>query len=382
MGATKTFETMVPSPVGGGTRVFVAATLVPVFGLVVGDLVRRLAQSTSLGVVVGVGAAVAGVALVLTVGRRERRVTITVGDDAVCLHGVRKTRAMALESLASIRELNPRTVLLTDINAQHLLLTAGDATELATEIAGRVERHAQGPTIRARVEANAAVTDALLKKPAFVTHVVTGLMATAFAVEAAMGALTDNRMMTLLGGNSRELLLLGQLNRLVVANFLHGSLMHVLMNASSMQTLGSTFERWASWRQLVPILFISSVVGMGCAALVNNALIVGMSTGLYGLLGAAAVTSYTYRKQRLEGVWFSPRQWVQLGVINGLINLLPSISTAGHVGGFVGGVFAALAFLKTPSRPALVSDRGALIASALAVVLTLAAFAATVIQAR
>lgn len=112
-------------------------------------------------------------------------------------------------------------------------------------------------------------------------------------------------------------------------NIEHGGAIHLLFNMSVVWTLGITFERELG---SLRFLLLSLVTGLGSAtfALVFNYNVetVGASGMILGWAGAMLPIA-TRQGQRELGVWL-----LQVAVIS----LLPGVSWAGHLGGFLFGI--------------------------------------------
>jgi membrane associated rhomboid family serine protease len=127
--------------------------------------------------------------------------------------------------------------------------------------------------------------------------------------------------------------------RIVSGGFLHEGLLHIFFNMFLLYLLGQLLEPALGSVRFAAIYFTSLLTASFGALLVTpNALTVGASGAVFGLMGAAAVEYYA------RGI--NPLQ-TQIGFLI-LINLLLSftlsgLSIGGHIGGLVGGILAALA---------------------------------------
>lgn len=136
--------------------------------------------------------------------------------------------------------------------------------------------------------------------------------------------------------------------RVVSAGFLHGFLLHLILNILALGSLGDWVEHaWGPWRT-VAIFVFSSIAGC-LASLVwcESNIVVGASAGALGLAGALWVgrrfgTSSV--QQKLE-----PISSVSLAFLVLLCLLLgaviPWIAQAGHIGGLVMGLLLGLALV-------------------------------------
>lgn len=136
--------------------------------------------------------------------------------------------------------------------------------------------------------------------------------------------------------------------RVVSAGFLHGFLLHLILNILALGSLGDWVEHaWGPWRT-VAIFVFSSIAGC-LASLVwcESNIVVGASAGALGLAGALWVgrrfgTSSV--QQKLEPISsFSLAFLVLLCLVLGAV--IPWIAQAGHIGGLVMGLLLGLALV-------------------------------------
>ncbi len=135
--------------------------------------------------------------------------------------------------------------------------------------------------------------------------------------------------------------------RFFTSGFIHIDIFHLMMNGIALMNLGTFIEKLYGPKRLLLILingiFFGSFfvfVGQG------NVLLVGISGGLYALLGVMLV--YLYETGLIRQPMIQT-QVLRMVFINVLINFLPNISILGHLGGFVSGVMIALMYTKKPS---------------------------------
>ena len=209
------------------------------------------------------------------------------------------------------------------------------------------DRILERPGGRAQLDAIAVRrlhADALTSRGARVTVLMLGLIVGIFLVELRTGALSDAGSLGLLqlGASSPDLVRAGEVWRLCTANLLHGGFLHLIMNGFALLSLGGLLERWLGSARFTFVLLVSCVGGALASALAARGLFsVGISTGLFGLLGALAVIHLRHRAVLPAGFRQSGLWWVViLGLNFSLPLLVPVIDGTGHAGGFVTG-FAA-----------------------------------------
>jgi membrane associated rhomboid family serine protease len=138
--------------------------------------------------------------------------------------------------------------------------------------------------------------------------------------------------------------------RLVTGGFLHATgtqgIFHIGFNMYLLWILGRMLEPVLGSARFAVIYFTALLAGSFGSLLVSpDAVTVGASGAVFGLMGAAAV--------ELHGRGINPFQTGIGGLI--IINLIFSftfsnISVGGHIGGLVGGAVAALAFRQADER--------------------------------
>ncbi|MCI0636184.1 MAG: rhomboid family intramembrane serine protease, partial [Actinobacteria bacterium] len=140
----------------------------------------------------------------------------------------------------------------------------------------------------------------------------------------------------------------GEWWRLITATFLHYGILHLGMNMLVLWFIGPPLEEYfGHWRYLL-VYLVSGLAGSAGALLWSpNALTVGASGAIWGIMGAALVLE-------ARRIWVFGGQAMGLVVFNLAITfLIPGISIGGHIGGLVGGGLCALAFSSFRRSPAL-----------------------------
>jgi membrane associated rhomboid family serine protease len=131
----------------------------------------------------------------------------------------------------------------------------------------------------------------------------------------------------------------GELWRLVTSGFLHAGLIHIGFNMYLLWILGQLLEPDLGSVRFAALYVTSLLFGaFGALLLEPDALTVGASGAVFGLMGAAAVDL------RSRGINPFQTDIGMLILVNlGISLIIPNISIGGHVGGLIGGALAALA---------------------------------------
>jgi membrane associated rhomboid family serine protease len=161
-------------------------------------------------------------------------------------------------------------------------------------------------------------------------------------------------------GLVKERYLHGEWWRLFTAPFLHGNVVHFLMNAAALAYLGKRVEVSARWPHLPLVFLFAACVGGEASARFVAAPSVGASGGLMGWLGFLLVFETLHA--RLVPRRARPRlaAGVLLTALIGLVGYR-FIDNAAHAGGLVAGMlYATIVFpaSSSPARPhSTITDR-------------------------
>ncbi|HTE16923.1 MAG TPA: rhomboid family intramembrane serine protease, partial [Armatimonadota bacterium] len=130
--------------------------------------------------------------------------------------------------------------------------------------------------------------------------------------------------------------------RLVTANFLHGSWLHLLANMAGILFLGWVIETFYGPVRMLAIFVLSSVAGAVASYCLTHGVSLGASTGVMGLMGAVLLHNGKYRRhlpERLNAIF--PVLLVLLFIQLALDQLNHQVDAFGHLGGLLGGVVMA-----------------------------------------
>lgn len=128
----------------------------------------------------------------------------------------------------------------------------------------------------------------------------------------------------------------GEWWRVLTSAFLHQGPFHVAINMLALYMLGPQLEEFFG-KVRYTILYLLSGIGASIAVLIVNQAAVGASGAIFGLLGGLAAV-LLFQKRGLQPL-------VPVLILNLMISLIPGISLAAHVGGFITGVIVTFAML-------------------------------------
>lgn len=126
------------------------------------------------------------------------------------------------------------------------------------------------------------------------------------------------------------------------ANWLHGSLLHILFNMLALRTLAPLTAKEFGLYRMLSIYILSGAGGFFLSCLGGVPLTIGASAGLCGLIGALFYFGWSRGGIWGKMVFDQTKSWIFSLVLIGLI--LPNINNWGHGGGFAAGFILAFFF--------------------------------------
>ncbi len=148
------------------------------------------------------------------------------------------------------------------------------------------------------------------------------------------------------GGKWPRAIAAGQWWRLITAGFLHGGIMHILMNSWGLFNVGSQVEESYGASRFWVIYIISTVTGYLASFYGSPSLSIGASAGIFGLIGAMIAFSVREGTSQSAAMRSFYIQWAIFGLVMGL---WPGIDNFAHLGGLAGG-FVVGYIAATPRR--------------------------------
>ena len=177
------------------------------------------------------------------------------------------------------------------------------------------------------------------KKKLFVTYILMGLCFLMYIVTLIMGS--SNVTYLILGANYAPLVKNGEIFRLITYAFLHGSIIHLVVNMYSLFIVGRQIENNFGKVRLLIIYFISALSGGLLSALFSDGISIGASGAIFGLLGALLYFGLHFRLYLTDALI---SKIIPIIILNLLIGFtVTGIDNACHIGGLIGGFLASMA---------------------------------------
>jgi membrane associated rhomboid family serine protease len=129
--------------------------------------------------------------------------------------------------------------------------------------------------------------------------------------------------------------------RLITSAFLHASVIHIAFNMLALWWLGAPVEMVLGRVRFIGLYLVSGLAGAAGALVANpNAVTVGASGAIFGLLGAGLILEW-------QATGSIAGNYLTLFLSNLAISFaVPGISIGGHVGGLIGGILCTLVFSR------------------------------------
>ncbi len=190
------------------------------------------------------------------------------------------------------------------------------------------------------------------RNPGIVTTVLIGINVGIYLLQLAGGASVNANsgwifehcaLVVRAIGSNGELVGLaeGEWWRLLTAAFLHYGPIHLGMNMLALWWIGRPLENWLGPVRYLLLYLVSGLAGSAGALIANpNAVTVGASGAIFGILGAAIVLER-------QGTYVLGGSALMLLIVNLAFTLaVPGISIGGHLGGLAGGALCILALSR------------------------------------
>lgn len=139
------------------------------------------------------------------------------------------------------------------------------------------------------------------------------------------------------GQSVPAVLMQGQWWRLVTAGFLHGGILHILMNSWVLFDLGAEVEMLYGTSRFIVFYFVSTVTGFAVSSHIGGHFSLGSSAGIFGLIGAMLAFGFTDRTSLGAQVKSLYMRWVIYGLV---LSFIPGVDFWAHLGGIAGGFVA------------------------------------------
>lgn len=150
----------------------------------------------------------------------------------------------------------------------------------------------------------------------------------------------NTAVLVALGAKYNVLIAQGEYYRLITAMFLHGGILHLVLNMYALKATGEMVEKFYGKGRFLLIYFFSGIFSSIASYIFSDSISVGASGAIFGLLGACLIIGIKIRN--LVGKDFL-RNILSVIFVNIFIGLnIKNIDNFGHFGGLVGGILVSI----------------------------------------
>lgn len=171
-----------------------------------------------------------------------------------------------------------------------------------------------------------------------ITYILITVNVLAYIVTAYLsGNFVDSNINVLvfLGAKVNYLIARGEYYRLITCMFLHGGIMHLLLNMFALYSLGPFIEKIYGKTRYLIIYFLSGIVSSVFSYMFSTAVSIGASGAIFGLLGAALIFAMKMKDRIGRGFITNIVSVILINLFMGFS--MSNVDNFGHLGGLIGG---------------------------------------------
>lgn len=181
------------------------------------------------------------------------------------------------------------------------------------------------------------------KSKPWVTYTLICINVIMYAITAFLsGSIIDSdiNVLVLLGAKVNELIATGEYYRLITSMFLHGGLLHLVLNMYALNSIGPLIEKIYGRSKYIFIYFISGIASSLLSYILSDSVSIGASGAIFGLLGTTLVFAVTMRKNAGKDFLKNIASVIIINLFIGFT--MSNIDNFGHIGGLLGGAITAI----------------------------------------
>ncbi|SKA83891.1 rhomboid protease GluP [Clostridium sp. USBA 49] len=149
---------------------------------------------------------------------------------------------------------------------------------------------------------------------------------------------SDINVLIHLGAKYNPYIRQGQFYRLITCMFLHGGIVHLVLNMYSLYSIGPLVEKLYGKIKYIIIYFVSGIMSSLFSFMFSQGVSIGASGAIFGLLGTIFV--FAIKMKEIVGKDFL-RNITSVIIANLILGLtISNIDNFGHLGGIIGGIIS------------------------------------------
>lgn len=177
----------------------------------------------------------------------------------------------------------------------------------------------------------------------YLTYTLIAINLLLFLLMTLAGGSTRKDVLIRFGAKVNELILQGEVWRLVTSMFLHIGFLHLTFNLYALWALGPITEEFFGRLRYLVIYILSGITGTLASFFFADALSAGASGAIFGILGA--LVPYTRKNPTLWKSGFGKNLLIVILINLSLGLFQPGIDIDAHIGGLICGLILGRLFL-------------------------------------
>ena len=172
------------------------------------------------------------------------------------------------------------------------------------------------------------------------TNILITFISIMFLIEIIFNALYSDKAIIFLGAKWNEGITNGEYWRFFTCTFLHGHLIHLILNITALYIFGSEVESiYGTFRFFLIYLLSSWGAGLASYAF-SPGVAIGASGAVFGIIGGLIIFFFRQR-EKVTGANMKFKSMYTLVIINLILGfLLPRIDNSAHLGGLITGLIS------------------------------------------
>lgn len=159
-----------------------------------------------------------------------------------------------------------------------------------------------------------------------------------FIVGVGINHFYQANYLTYYGAKINELIVRGQYYRLITAMFLHGNIIHILLNMVALYNVGLLAERIFGTSRFLYLYFAAGVGGNILSYMFSPYPAVGASGAIFGVMGM--LLYFGHKRPKMFKSIFGSQLYIVLGINLVYGFMMPNIDNYAHIGGLFVGYLA------------------------------------------
>lgn len=155
---------------------------------------------------------------------------------------------------------------------------------------------------------------------------------------------SDINVLVQLGAKYNEGIAAGEYYRLITCMFLHGGIIHLVLNMYALYAIGPLIENIYGRTKYVIIYFISGICASLLSFMMSPSISIGASGAIFGLLGATLIFAINMKDRIVKGFLSNILSVIVINIVLGVS--ISNVDNFGHVGGLIGGIICSLFFIS------------------------------------